>query len=65
VIGTAPIARLELVKNGAVVAAVAGDGSWQRSIEWRDPQRAAGDVVYLRAIQTDSHCAFASPIFTR
>lgn len=65
VIGTAPIARLEIVKNGATVAAIAGDGAADKSLEWRDPDRRAGDFVYLRAIQEDGHAAWSSPIFTR
>ena len=64
VVGTAPIERLDLVKNGAVVLSVAGEGSIEQHLEWRDEQRAPGDVVYLRAIQKDGHAAFASPIFT-
>jgi hypothetical protein len=64
VVGAAPIAKLELVKNGAIAATAVGNGTVQCSLEWRDPQRRAGDVVYLRALQVDGHAAFASPIFT-
>ncbi len=64
VIGDAPIARLELIKNGAPVAAAAPDGSIQQSLDWRDPDRHSGDSVYLRAIQSDGHAAWSSPIFT-
>ncbi|MSR45772.1 MAG: DUF3604 domain-containing protein [Planctomycetes bacterium] len=65
VIGTAPLARLELIKNGATVATLQGDGKFEHSLEWRDPDRKAGDSVYLRAIQDDGHAAWSSPIFTR
>ncbi|MBL8840114.1 MAG: DUF3604 domain-containing protein [Planctomycetes bacterium] len=65
VIGTAPLKIVEIVKNGAVVATVDGNGAFEKSLEWRDDERAAGDFVYLRAIQTDGHAAWSSPIFTR
>jgi hypothetical protein len=65
VIGEAPIERLEIVKNGAIAASAKGGGSIELHVEWRDPARASGDAVYLRAIQSDGHAAWASPIFTR
>jgi len=65
VIATAPITRLEIVKNGATVALVDGAGAFQQSVEWRDSDRRAGDAVYLRVIQDDGHAAWSSPIFTR
>jgi len=64
-IGTGSLARVEFVKNGAIVAAREGDGSPVASLDWIDPARAAGDWVYLRVIQSDGHAAWSSPIFTR
>jgi len=90
-LGVEPLASLELIKNGAVVARVDGAAlaqqlsapasdplnaglsqsitlsqsiSLQQSITWRDPDRRAGDQVYLRAIQVDGHAAWSSPIFS-
>ncbi len=65
VIATAPIKSLEIVKNGATVASIAGEGAFEKSLDWRDPDRRAGDAVYLRLIQEDGHAAWSSPIFTR
>ena len=64
-VGTAPLSRLELVKNGAIVAAREGDGSLQAALDWSDPAPAAGDAVYLRVLQSDGHAAWSSPIFAR
>jgi hypothetical protein len=64
-VGTAPISRLELVKNGAIVAAKEGDGSLQAALDWSDPAPATGDAVYLRVLQSDGHAAWSSPIFVR
>jgi hypothetical protein len=65
VIATAPITRMELIKNGATVATIEGAGAFQQSVEYHDPDRRAGDAVYLRVIQDDGHAAWSSPIFTR
>lgn len=64
-IGEAAIARIELVKNGSVVAAGDGGGKAEAKLDWRDPEPAAGDAVYLRVLQADGHAAWSSPIFTR
>lgn len=65
VIGTAPLARLELIENGTTVAWIDPDGAFEKSLEWHDPDPRAGDVVYLRALQQDGHAAWSSPIFVR
>jgi hypothetical protein len=64
-IGTATLARVEFIKNGAIVAAREGDGSPVASLDWIDPARATGDWVYFRVLQSDGHAAWSSPIFTR
>ncbi|MBM4014074.1 MAG: DUF3604 domain-containing protein [Planctomycetes bacterium] len=63
-LGTAPLARIEIWKNGARVAAVAGDGTFERSLEFVDSERRSGDHVYFRVLQEDGHAAWSSPIFT-
>jgi hypothetical protein len=64
-IGAGPLARLEFVKNGAVVASSDGGGKSEAKLDWRDPAPASGDYVYLRVIQADGNAAWSSPIFTR
>jgi hypothetical protein len=63
-IGTAPLARLEIWKNGARVAAVQGDGAFEKSLDFTDTARRPGDHVYFRILQEDGHAAWSSPIFT-
>jgi hypothetical protein len=64
-IGEAAIVRIELVKNGSVVAAGDGGGTAEAKLDWRDPKPQTGDAVYLRVIQSDGHAAWSSPIFLR
>jgi uncharacterized protein DUF3604 len=64
-IGESAIARIEIVKNGAVVASADGGGKSEAKLDWHDAKPAAGDYVYLRVIQIDGHAAWSSPIFTR
>lgn len=63
VLGDAPIASVEIVKNNSTVADRPGEGliaSW----DWTDPQPARnGDYYYARIRQADDHWIWSSPIF--
>ncbi len=65
VVGTAPVAALELVRSGRVVETAIGGG--QRSLSLRSTLRdlAPGEYVYVRAVQEDRHFAVSSPFFVK
>lgn len=63
VVGTAPIVSVELVKNGHVIASVAGDGRLEASLGYDDPLLERGDYAYLRATQEGGGMAWSSPIW--
>lgn len=63
VIGSAPIASCELVKNNREIDSASSDGT-ELSVQLRDSQAAGpGDYYYLRITQADGEMAWASPIF--
>lgn len=63
VIGTAPIACAELLRNNEPVdRASSSDDSLTATLSG-GPPAAAGDVYYLRVTQADGQMAWASPIF--
>jgi hypothetical protein len=63
VIGTAPIASCELVKNNREIDRASSGGSELRD-QLRDSDAARpGDYYYLRVTQADGEMAWASPIF--
>jgi len=63
--GTDVLARLELVRSGAVVEALDGDGTREASHVFSVPGLQAGEYVYVRVVQRDSHLAWSSPFFVR
>jgi len=63
VIGSAPIASCELVKNNSEIASASSDGP-ELTATLRDREAAQpGDFFYLRVTQADGEMAWASPIF--
>ncbi len=60
--GTAPIEKLEILRNNEPVHAVAGN---QRTLDvrWRDGRARAGAYYYVRLTQADGHRAWSSPIW--
>ena len=64
VVGTAPIARIDLIRSGRSVSIeLEGELSWRtvRSI----PPLMAGEYHYVRVVQTDEGAAWSSPIYAR
>jgi hypothetical protein len=63
--GTAPLARIDLIKDGTFVYTVKPDGKAAR-FTFRD-QKFGGDesYYYIRVIQSDKNMAWASPIWVR
>ncbi|MEA3400846.1 MAG: CehA/McbA family metallohydrolase [Armatimonadota bacterium] len=64
VTGTAPLQRLELVRDGEVIA-VKQDGGGDVSASLRVEDAGAGDscFYYLRVFQTDGEMAWSSPVW--
>ena len=67
VIGTGPIDRLEVVRNGETVHTERGsDGAEELKFKWSDPAPPKGhrtSYYYVRIIQKDGHMAWSSPIW--
>jgi hypothetical protein len=58
-----PVARVVLVRGGAIVGEHAGGGLRELSGRIRIPRLGAGEYVYLRVEQEDGGAAWSSPIF--
>jgi Protein of unknown function (DUF3604) len=65
VAGTGALARLELVRSGAVVDRVSADGAREADLVWTVADLRAGEYVYVRVVQADDHLAWTSPFFVR
>jgi hypothetical protein len=62
-VGTAPVARLDVVKNGEVRFSVEGaNESLELLAEDTDPIQ-PGEYLYVRALQADGGLAWSSPVF--
>jgi len=65
VAGTDALERVELVRSGAIVDGLAGDGSRETSVVWTLRELRPGEYVYVRVVQADSQLAWSSPFFVR
>ncbi len=63
VVGTGPIARVELVRSGEVVDGLDAEGRLEVALERPVEGLRAGEYVYIRVIQEDGGAAWSSPIF--
>jgi hypothetical protein len=63
VVGTAPLAKVEVLRDSEVVATLPAQGAEYKG-EWTDPQpRPGSHYYYLRVQQADGELAWASPIW--
>jgi hypothetical protein len=63
VIGTGPLARIDVLRDSAVVETMKPDGNEYRG-KWTDPKPAAGrHYYYVRVEQKDGELAWASPLW--
>ncbi len=62
--GTAPVREVSIVKNGAAVNAIGGNGE-SFEARWTDPagRERAADYYYVRLVQEDGEMAWSSPIW--
>jgi hypothetical protein len=65
VIACAPLASIELVRGGQVVETVAGEEHWDVEASFEPEDLAAGEYLYVRAVQVDAGAAWSSPFFVR
>ena len=64
VIGTAPISKVVVIRDGDFVHTVAGDGASELAFQWTDPKPASGrHYYYVRVEQADGNVAWSSPIW--
>lgn len=65
VIGTSDLAKVEVLRDSAVVAELAVKGR-ECAVEWTDPAPAAGvHYYYVRVQQKDGELAWTSPLWIR
>jgi len=74
--GTAPVDRIDIIRNNKVVHSVPGNGELDMNVTWEDTEPAEGiwmptakycdhpfTFYYVRVVQTDNEVAWASPIW--
>ncbi|MCK5379323.1 MAG: CehA/McbA family metallohydrolase [Acidobacteria bacterium] len=61
--GTAPIERVDLVRSGAVVLSIPGEGRQDLQVTLQIQDVADGEYLYVRVIQDDGGTAWSSPVF--
>ena len=61
VAGTAPIARIDVVRGGQPVASIRGEGTREMAGAADIPSLAPGQYLYLRVVQEDGGAAWTSP----
>jgi hypothetical protein len=62
-VGTGPLARVELVRSGAVVDRLDVEGRLEVALERPVEGLRAGEYVYVRVVQEDGGAAWSSPVF--
>jgi hypothetical protein len=63
VVAEAPLDRVDLVRAGGQVRSLPGDGRTFLGLDEEIPALAAGDWLYVRAVQIDGGAAWSSPFF--
>ncbi len=63
VVGTAPLARVDLVRSGSVIDRAETEGRLDVSLTRTVSDLGPGEYVYVRAVQEDGAVAWSSPIF--
>jgi hypothetical protein len=58
-----PIARVDVVRSGAIAESIAGEGRRDLRVERAIADLRAGEYVYLRAVMVDDGAAWSSPFF--
>jgi hypothetical protein len=62
-VGSAPLARVELVRSGALVDGLDAQGRLELELQRPLEDLRAGEYVYVRVVQDDGGAAWSSPIF--
>jgi hypothetical protein len=63
VMGTAPLARVDVLKDSKVVHSFTSDGPEFKGT-WKDPASAGSHYYYVRVVQKDGELAWGSPLWT-
>jgi len=63
VVGTAPIQRIDVIRSGAVIEQIPGDGSREMNVVLSVTGLERGAYVYVRVVQQDGGLAWSSPVF--
>jgi hypothetical protein len=65
VLGTARIARVDVIKNGEIVHEMDSGYAWDLTTTFDLGPLVDGDYVYVRAMQVDRGTAWSSPFFVK
>jgi len=63
VAGTAPIDRVDIIRDGGVIDTLAAEGRLEWSQTLALEPLAKGDYVYVRVVQVDGGAAWSSPFY--
>ena len=63
VVAVNPLARIDVIRSGAVAASFRGDGARESAVQHKLADLRSGEYVYVRAVQHDGGAAWSSPIF--
>jgi hypothetical protein len=58
-----PIERVDLIRSGAIVGSLAGDGSDELAVTLQLEDLRPGEFVYVRVVQEDEGLAWSSPVY--
>jgi len=64
-VAEAPVERIDIVRSGAVVQSVPGEGLLELALHASLADLRPGEYVYVRVLQENGGMAWSSPVFTR
>ncbi|HEX9793182.1 MAG TPA: CehA/McbA family metallohydrolase [Planctomycetota bacterium] len=62
-VAVAPLAAVEVIRSGAVVETLLGEGGRSAALRTELADLHAGEYVYVRVVQVDGHHALSSPFY--
>ncbi len=65
VVAPSSLDRVDIIRSGSIVESVACDGERDCRLQRKLTDLAAGEYVYVRAVQVDGGAAWSSPFFFR
>ncbi len=63
VVAAGPLARVELIRSGEIVAEILAEGRLEVTLQREVKELRPGEYLYVRAVQEDGGAAWSSPIW--